>query len=159
MDILPHDNVSHFPVQLPGGDYHVRVPDRKYVVKYVGVQGFHFFADLRIVMWFIILEGEFSGVMLPAYFNVQPDGKVPNGRFSSPRFTVGQKSKLAIQLGTLFSHYSPTNLPTSIPEEEMKRGTILVETMPITKDPSGHPKPVAFHGSKISRFVGWADQW
>lgn len=159
MHILPHDNIAHLPTQLPGGDYHVRVPDDMYVVEYVGAEGFHYFGDLRVVLWFIIIEGEFSGEMLPAYYNVQRHGTVPKGRFRSPKFAVGQKSRLARDLGTLFpDQFSPSNLPSSIPENDMKHGAILVETGTIDKDPEGFPRSEAFHSSKIVRIVGWADQ-
>ena len=157
MESLSNANISRLPTQLPGTEYHVHIPDGRYVVGYMGYEGFRFFRDPRVIMWLVILEGEYAGKFVPAYYNVKERGEWLRPRCRSPEFVVGQKAKLAIDLGMLDSRLSPSNLPTSISDSLMRSRPILVETGTIKKCSDGHPKPDAFHGSKVVRIMGWAE--
>ncbi len=143
---------------IPDGDYFVKVPDAAYVTEFIGAQSFWYRGRYpRLAMWFLIVEGEFSGAKLAAYCNLKSLECRRGRRSRDPEFSVGWRSDLTLQLATLFpDRYSPDELPTTIPEQDMHGHQIRVETRTVTTSHSGKKRPTAFHCSVVESVNGWA---
>ena len=162
MSILPHENILHLPYQtrdIPDSDYFVRVPDGKYVTEFIGAEGFWYRGrGPRVVLWFVIIEGSQKGARVPAYCNVRSlDGHFSE-RIRQPKFTAGRDSNLVLFLGILFPEkFTPDDLPTEIPEKNMLKRRILIQTRTSKKNHDGCERPAAFHNSVVKLIYGWAE--
>ena len=162
MSILPHENVLQLQIQtpdIPNADYFVRVPDDQYVAEFIGAEGFLYRGrGPRVALWFVIVEGSQSGVRVPAYCNVRSLDERCSGRVRQPQFTAGGDSNLVMFLGILFpERYTPDDLPTEIPENDMLGRPILIQTRTVSKNHDRCERPAAFHKSVVKFVLGWAE--
>ena len=162
MSILPYENVLQRPQQapeIPGVDHFVRVPDDKYVAEFIGAEGFWYRGrSPRVVLWFVITEGQYEGQRVPAYCNVRSFTGGCSGRTRQPRFKVGWGSNLVAFIGNLYLDiYSPTDLPTEIPERDMMGRRILIETRTNCQTHDGTKRSEPFHNSVVKSVLGWAE--
>ena len=151
--------MSILPPDIPNGDYFVRVPDGKYVAEFIGAEGFWYRGRRpRVVLWFVIIEGNQVGKRVPVYCNVCSLDGHRSERVRQPKFTVGWGSNLVAFLGSLFPEkYSPDDLPTEIPENDMQERRILIETRTNNKTHDGCERPAAFHNTVVKSVLGWAE--
>ena len=151
MSILPRD--------IPNADYFVRVPDDKYVAEFIGAEGFWYRGrGPRVVLWFVITEGNQRGKRVPAYCNLRSLDGYCSERVRQPKLTVGRGSNLVAFLGILFPEkFTPDDLPTEIPENDMLGRPILIETRTNTKTHDGCKRSPAFHNSVVRSVLGWAE--
>ena len=157
------DSVSqlHDPegrTDIPDADYFVKVPDAAYVTEFIGAESFWYRGRWpRLAMWFLIVEGEFSGMKLAAYCNLKSLESRPGQRSRDPDFLVGWRSDLTLYLATLFpDRYLPDELPTTIPQQDLYGRQIRVETRTVTTNHSGKKRPTAFQCSVVDSVNGWA---
>ena len=156
----PHSESKVYLVQdIPDADHFVRVPDGKYSAKLIGSEGFWYRGrQPRVVLWFIIDEGDYKGARVAAYYNVRQLQGHYSGRRRNPRFSVGWRSNLIAQLSMLFTEkYSISNLPEIIPEAEMIGRPVLIETRTNAKTHDGTQRSEAFHYSVVKSILGWAE--
>ena len=162
MSILPHENVLQLPYptpDIPDADYFVRVPDDKYVGEFIGAEGFWYRGrQPRVVLWFVIIEGNEKEARVPAYCNLRSLNGRCSGRVRQPEFTVGWGSNLVAFLGILFPEkFTPDDLPTQIPEKDMLGRRILIETRTNNKTHDGCKRAAPFHNSIVKSVLGWAE--
>lgn len=170
MEIIQQDNVLHLPDRflddtpgrepdLPGRDYFVQIPDGKYVVEFIGAEGGYYRGvSSKVILWFSIADGDHKGKMLPAYCNVRSLHCRSGKRVRHPTFEVGLGCDLTMYLATLFpDRYSPSELPTEVPEADMMARGILIQVRKSKKTHKGQERPEAFHRSVVDAVLGWAE--
>ena len=162
MSILPYENVLQIPNRtrdIPDADYFVQIPDDDYVAEFIGAEGFWYRGrGPRVVLWFRVIEGDQEGARVPLYCNVRSLKGHRSGRVRQPQFTAGGDSDLVVFLGILFpERYTPDDLPTEIPENDMSGHPIIIRTRTVSKNHDGCERPAAFHKSVVKLVFGWAE--
>jgi len=154
-------NVEVLPNRLPGPDYFVHVPNGIYVVEFIGAEGTFFLGRApKVVLWFLIAEGEHQGKRIPSYYNVESLNGRPGSRIRRPVFTIGWRAHLAVDMATLFpDEYSPDKLPTVIPEAEMSERRIRLKTRTTEKTHKGKKRPESFCYSVVDEVQGWVEDY
>lgn len=144
---------------IPDADHFVRVPDGKYSAELIGSEAFWYRGrQPRVVLWFVIIDGDHKGARMAAYYNVKHLHGRYSGRSRNPRFVVGWRANLTAHLSLLFPEkYSIGNLPEVIPETEMIGRAILIETRTNAKTHDGACRSEAFHYSVVKAIFGWAE--
>lgn len=162
MSILAQDKNDGFAVarlKLPGKDYFADVPDGTYNAKFIGVEGYRFFAYPKVCCWFEIESAAIEGPkMVARYFNVNTlIGTLPkSGRRRNPEFEVGAKSALAREIAQLFpGKFSPFKLPSRIPTVPDNLISIVVKKSIFDRD--GDELVTEFRESRVKKILGWAE--
>lgn len=163
MDSLPnqqHGNVVRARFAFPDSEHHIRIPDGLYSAEYVGAEGFYYLGTSpRVALCFRILDNVGPESLILAYYKVARLTKngdvVRRGqRIRDPDFQIGWRSRLARDLGVLFSDLSPSELPTSVPSIDR---VVRIKSTTVCKDPDGNDRPDAFRSSKVDCIAGWAE--
>ena len=144
---------------IPDAEHFVKVPDGEYVAKFIGAEGFYFRGRTpKVALWFSITEGEHSGERVASYFNVRSLDCERGQRTRNPHFTVGWRSDLTQAMANLYPEmFSPDILPTTIPEGQMVRSLILIQTRTCESNHKGQTRPDAFHNTVIDLIIGWTE--
>ena len=163
MDSLPNQqqgNVVRPSFAFPDSEHHIQIPDELYSAEYVGAEGFYYLGmSPRVALCFRILDNVGPERLILAYYKVARLTKngdvVRRGqRIRDPDFQIGWRSRLARDLGALFSDVSPSNLPTSIPILDR---AVQIRTATVSKDPDGNKRPDAFRSSKVDCITEWVE--
>lgn len=144
---------------IPDAEHFVKVPDGEYVAKFIGAEGSYYRGRTpKVALWFSIAEGDYSGERVAGFFNVRSLDCERGQRTREPHFTVGWRSDLTQAMATLYPEmFSPDILPTTIPEVEMVRSLIAIQTRTCESNHKGQTRPDAFRYTVIDMIIGWAE--
>ena len=158
--ILTENNVRRPKFDFPGNDHFIQIKDGVYTVSFMDSKSRFVFASPRVVAAFRIDDDVGQERRILGYYKVNglfKDGVAldTGDRVWRPEFSIGWRSRLARDLGTLFpNQYSPQNLPTFIRPIDHP---VRVRTRTVVKDLGGDDRPESFRCSVVDRILGWAE--